>query len=101
MTGQSPCPATSSRYERASENRQVAVELPLGHLDPVVLPLLALDLDEAVEDVLAEGPQHQLRPGRQLDRLTEGLRELLDPQPLPVVRRQVVQVLLHRLGQLV
>ena len=38
----------------ALEHRQVAVELPLRDLHAVVLPLLALDLDEAVERVLAE-----------------------------------------------
>src|SRR4051794_25005999 len=38
---------------------------------------------------------------RQLDGLAERLRQLLDPQPLPLVGRQVVEVLLHRLRQLV
>src|SRR6202042_1995138 len=36
------------------EHGEVALELPGGHLDPVVLPLLALDLDVAVEHVLTE-----------------------------------------------
>ena len=52
------CSAHSSSLDL--ENRQVAVELPLGHLDPVVLPLPALDLDETVEHVLPEGAQDQL-----------------------------------------
>src|SRR5688572_23963644 len=65
------------------ENRQVAVQLPLRHLDAVVLPLLPLDLHVAVEDVLAEGAQHELRFGRQLDRLAKRLGQLLYPQPLP------------------
>ena len=42
------------------QNREVAVELPLGHLYAVVLPLLPLDLHIAVEDVLAEGAQHEI-----------------------------------------
>src|SRR5918999_1867746 len=46
-----------------SEYRQVPVQLPLGDLDAVVLPLLPLDLHVAVEDVLAEGAQHELRLG--------------------------------------
>src|SRR4029453_11709534 len=83
------------------EDREVPVELPLTHLDPVVLPLLALDLDVAVEDVLAESAQHELGLVRQLDRLAERLGQLLDAEPLPLLRSDVVQVLLHRLGQLV
>ncbi len=48
------------RLSDPSEDRQVAVELPLGDLHPVVLPLLSLDLHVAVEHVLAERPQHEL-----------------------------------------
>src|SRR4051812_16174378 len=58
----------------ASENRQVPVELPLRHLDAVVL-------------------------SRQLDGLPQRLRQLVDAQAPAVVGRHVVQVLLHRLGQ--
>src|SRR3954449_11554436 len=99
----SMCPGTrrAPGTGATSEDRQVAAQLPGRDLDPVVLPLLALDLDVAVEDVLAEGPQHELGLRGQLDRLAERLRELLDPQPPAVVGRQVVEVLLHRLGQLV
>src|SRR3954467_9528579 len=84
-----------------SEHGQVALELPGADLHAVVLPLLALDLDVAVEDVLAERAQDQLGLRRDLDRLAERLRKLLDAQPAPLVGRQVVEVLLHRLGQLV
>jgi hypothetical protein len=42
------------------EDREVPVELPGRDLDAVVLPLLALDLDVAVEDVLAERAQDEL-----------------------------------------
>ena len=94
-----PRPAAAHRVRL--EHRQVAVELPLGDLHPVVLPLLPLDLDVAVEDVLAEGAEHQLRLGRQLDRLAQRLGQLLDSQLLPLLRTDVVEVLLHRLGQLV
>src|SRR5487761_162310 len=83
------------------QDREVPVELPLGHLDPIVLPLLALDLDVAVEHVLAERAQHQLRLGCDLDRFAERLRQLLDAQTPPLLRREVVEVLLHRLRELV
>src|SRR5258705_8126445 len=44
----------------ALENRQEAVDLPRRHLDAVLVPLLALDLDEPLERVLSEDPQHEL-----------------------------------------
>src|SRR5215218_10163159 len=89
------------RFAARLEDRQVPIELPLGDLDAVVLPLLALDLHVAVEDVLTEGAQDELRLRGELDRLPEGLRKLLEAEPLPVLGADVVQVLLHRLGQLV
>src|SRR3954453_19072600 len=64
-TGEPPPPSDNSR----SEDGQVAVQLPLGDLAPIVLPLLALDLDVAVEHVLAEGAEDELGLGRELDRL--------------------------------
>src|SRR3954453_18501715 len=84
-----------------SEPGQGALELPGADLHAVVLPLLALDLDVAVEHVLAEAAQDELGLRRELDRLAQGLRELLDPEAPPLVGRQVVEVLLHGLGQLV
>ena len=42
------------------QNRQEALDLERGDLHAVVVPLPALDLDEAVEGVLAEHPQDQL-----------------------------------------
>ena len=84
-----------------SEDRQVALELPGRDLDAVVVPLLALDLDVAVEHVLAQRAQHELGLGGQLDRLAQRLGQLLDPEAPALVRRQVVEVLLHRVGQLV
>ena len=42
------------------EDRQIALKLPRSDLDAVVLPLLALDLDVPVEDVLAQRPQDEL-----------------------------------------
>src|SRR3954454_14827857 len=83
-----------------SEDRQVALQLPGADLDAVVVPLLALDLDVAVEHVLARRAQDELGLGRDLDRLAERLGELLDAEPPPLLGRQVVEVLLHRLRQL-
>src|SRR4051812_16662918 len=59
----------------ASQDRQVALQLPRRDLHAVVLPLLALDLDVAVEHVLAERPQHELGFRGQLDRLAQRLGE--------------------------
>src|ERR1035441_7585409 len=64
--------------DAASWDRQVAVELPAGHLHAVLLPFAALDLHVAVEGVLAERAQRDLRVGGQLDRRTERLGQLLD-----------------------
>src|SRR4051794_41339927 len=93
MTGGPAFPARPLR----SEDRQVALELPGGDLDAVVLPLAALDLDEAVEHVLAERAQDELGLGGDLDRLAQRLGQLLDAQPPALVGREVVEVLLHRL----
>src|SRR4051794_24293537 len=71
---------------RLLQDRQVPVQLPLGELRAVVVPFLTLDLDEAREHVFAERLEDQLRLGRDLDRLAERLRELLDSEPLPLVR---------------
>src|SRR6478609_7927741 len=84
-----------------SEDREVALELPRADLHAVVLPLLALDLDVAVEHVLAERAQHELGLRRDLDRLAERLGQLLDAEAPPLLGGEVVEVLLHRLGQLV
>src|SRR5919109_3251047 len=67
-----------STRRSSSENREEPVDLPGRDLDAVLLPLLALGLDEALEGVLAEGAQHQLGLGRDLDRLAERLRQLVD-----------------------
>src|SRR3954447_25686567 len=63
-----------------SEHGQVALELPGADLHAVVLPLLALDLDVAVEHVLAERAQDELGFGGDLDRLAQRLGELLDAE---------------------
>src|ERR1700735_2710226 len=85
-----PWPPLSS----CSEDRQVALELPWSDLDTVVVPLLSLDLDVTIEHVLAEGAQHELGLGGQLDRLAQRLGQLVDPEPPALVRRQVIEVLL-------
>src|SRR3954454_9879074 len=105
----SPAPATRCRERPASttcsrtssEDRQELLDFVRRDLHAVVLPLRALDLDEAVEGVLAEDAEDQLRLGSDLDRLAQGLGELLDPPAMALLRGQVVEVLLHRLGQLI
>src|ERR1700712_3438527 len=94
-------PHSTALLRPESENGAVALELPRRHLHAVVVPLLALDLDVAVEGVLTEGAQDQLGLGRQLNRLAQRLRQLLDPEPATLLRREVVEVLLHRVGKLV
>ena len=47
-------PRCRSPASAPSEHRQVSLELPTGDLDAVLLPLLALELDVALEDVVAE-----------------------------------------------
>src|SRR4051794_20741805 len=86
---------------RASENGQKLLDLVRRDLHPVVLPLLPLDLDEAIERMLSEHPQDQLRLRRDLDRLAERLRQLLDAAAVALLRSQVVEILLHRLRELV
>src|SRR5688500_4535557 len=101
-SGETKTSRTCSRGTgRPSENRQEVLDLVRSDLHAVVLPLLALDLDEALERVLAERAQDQLGLGRDLDRLAQRLGKLLDPALGALLRGQVVEVLLHRLGQLV
>ena len=51
--------------------------------------------------MLAERAQDELGLGGQLDRLAQRLRQLLDSALAALVGRQVVEVALHRLRQLV
>src|SRR3954469_237593 len=104
-----PAPGTPCRARRAStscsrassEDRQKLLDLVRRDLHPVVLPLLPLDLDEAVEGVLAEDAKDELGLRGELDRLSQRLRQLLDAAALALLGSEVVEVLLHRLGQLV
>src|SRR5215213_3198887 len=90
-------PAWSGELQR----RQVAIEFPLSQLHPILVPLGALEPDVVVEDVVTEGLADELGPGQLVDRLAKGLRERDDPALAPLLRREVVQVRLHRGGQLV
>ena len=72
---------TAVRLVRHQRAYRIGRYLSSSHCESwraVVLPLLALDLDEAREHVLAERLQDQLRLRRDLDRLAERLGELLD-----------------------
>src|SRR2546423_1227756 len=78
-----------------SENGQVLLELPLGELDSVLVPLGPLQLDVPVEDVRAERLANELRPGESVDGLPERLRQGDDSALLSLFGREVVEVRLH------
>src|SRR5436305_7300548 len=84
LQGKKPC--------RWSKNRQVLVHLPLGELDAVLVPLLPLQLDVAVEDVRPERRPHELRLRQLRDRLAERLRQGDDPAVRTLLGRQAVEV---------
>src|SRR5580765_7268381 len=92
----------ASRYPQVSlENRQIPLQLPFRELHAVLVPLLALELDIALEDVVAERFAHELGLRELLDRLAERFGQRDDPALAPLVGGQVVEVGLHRWGQLV
>src|SRR5581483_980903 len=69
--------------------------------DAVLVPLLPLQLDVAVEDVWAERLLRELRPGKLVDRLAQRLGEGDDASLAPLLGGQVVQVRLHRIRELI
>src|SRR5689334_18396719 len=88
-------------FPHALKRRQVALELPLAHLHAVLVPLIALERDQAVAQLEAERLLDQRRLLGQVDRLAERLGQRLDSERVPLRLRQRVQVGLHRVGQLV
>src|SRR5215470_18455268 len=83
-----------------SEHGQVSIELPARQLDPVLVPLLSLELHVAVEDVRPQRLSGQLRFGEGVDCLPERLGQGDDPSFAALLGGQVVEVRLHRLRQL-
>src|SRR5215211_8634823 len=83
------------------QHAQVLLHLPGRELNAVVVPLLALQLDIAVEDVLAERAADEVRAGELVDRLTKRLRKADDAALAALLGRQVIEVLLHRRRQVV
>src|SRR5262245_45662730 len=83
------------------QDSQVLLHLPVGQLDAVLVPLLPLQLDVAVEDVRAERLAHERRLRELVDRLAERLGEGDDAALTPLLGGEVVEVRLHRIGQLV
>src|SRR5439155_25886075 len=84
-----------------SENGQVLVELPLGELHAVVVPFAPLQLDVAVEDVGAQRLPGEFGACQLVDRLAGGLGQRDDSSLPTLLRGEVVQVRLHRVGQVV
>src|ERR671921_2325135 len=83
------------------QNRQEIWNLVWGDLHPVVLELRALDLQKPRVDVLSEGLLQELRLLGLLDRLSEVSGQALDAHLLPLLVGEVVEIALHRFGQLV
>src|SRR5687768_15450493 len=77
-------------------NRQVAIQLPLRDVDAVVVPLLGLGLDVALEDVLAQGGLDDLIALEVLDRAAQRARQHLEAARLGV---DLVEVLFDRHGR--
>src|SRR6267142_2476805 len=74
------------------EDRQIPVELPARQLDAVVVPLLALQLDVAVENVRPERFPRELGLGQRVDRLAQRLRQRDDASLPPLLWSQVIEV---------
>ena len=71
-----PEPISPGRQKRLPlEHAEVAIQFPLRELNPVLVPLLPLQAHVVVEDVIAEGPPHQVGGGELVDRLAERLRQ--------------------------
>src|SRR5687768_1164984 len=83
------------------QSGEILLLLPLRDLDAVLVPLAALELDVAREDVLAERAPHEIRLGELVDRLAERLGQRHDALLSPLGRGEPVEVALHRVGELV
>src|ERR1051325_287409 len=79
-TGGKKKPSNASRTASGpdSEDRQVLLHLPVRELHAVLVPLLSLQLDVAVEDVGAEGFARNLGLRQLVDRLAERLGEAIN-----------------------
>jgi hypothetical protein len=75
-----------------SERLEIAVDLPGADLHPVLVPFLVLRLDEALEDVLAEGLHDDLVPAQLIDGFAQRARQLLDAPALELRGIEVVEV---------
>src|SRR3972149_8918496 len=84
-----------------SQHRQVPLELPGRHLQAVLVPLLLLQRDVALEDVRAEDPPAEVGLRERVDRLAEGLGQADDPPLAPPPVAELEQGLLHGRRQLV
>src|SRR5688500_6241084 len=78
------------------ERLEVPIDLPGRDLHAVLIPLLGLGLDEALEDVLAERLADDLVARQLVERLAQGARQLADLARLELGGIEVVEVLLDR-----
>src|SRR5918999_6377013 len=78
---------------------QVALDLPVGHLGPVFVPLGPLGVDIVVEDVVAEGLADDVVPLELVERLAERAGQLADALLGDPGRIHLEQRLLDRFGE--
>src|SRR5215210_1453943 len=99
----SPRHATSPtpRSTKLLQDGQILLYLVGRHLNAVFLELRPLQLKEPGEDVLSQALVQELRVLGLLDGLAEVGGQALDAELLPLFVREMVEVALHRLGQLV
>src|SRR3990170_848199 len=89
-----PGPTTVLRLKGCarSEDREVLLDLVVGHVDPVVVPFLPLQVEEVGEHVGAERLAHDLGLLELLKGLFEVRGEGANPELLPLRGGEVVDV---------
>src|SRR3954453_22032689 len=87
---------SAPRLAEFSVPGEVPVHFPGRDVPDVVEPLLALRLDEVVEDVLAERLPYEVVLLQLVERLAQVARQLVDPQMASLPVAHLVDVLVHR-----
>src|SRR3990172_8057177 len=91
------CTRPRRRVRIDLKNGQVALQLVVGDVGSVAVPLHLLVGQEACEDMLPQGLPHQLAFFHKLDGLPEAPREGGNTPAEPFLLVHVIDVLLHRL----